>query len=240
MKISAPIIILCALFLLTCTKKKSEDGDAVLALDYYPTVSGKFIIYQVDSTVYNDLRKDTVINKYLLKEKIADTYTDNTGNTAIRIERYIKKFDPKKSYDSIPWSMKEVYLLNASKKNIQIVESNIRYTKLSFPVQAKATWNGNASNNLGEQMYKYDYIDNAENLNGKAFDKVCLVIQKSFHPLVLDQNYVEKYAKGFGLIYKEITDVVSNSPGANYALPVLKRIESGSIYKQTFLSIGYE
>ncbi|MEI6020689.1 MAG: hypothetical protein WCR21_06135 [Bacteroidota bacterium] len=240
MKNTAPIYFLFLLAFLSCTKKQTVDSDAVLGLDYYPFVSGKYIIYQVDSTVYGDLHKDTVVYKYLLKEKIADTYTDNTGSKAIRIERFIKRFNSKKSYDSLPWLVKDVFMLNAGKKSIQILEGNVRFTKLAFPVQAKATWDGNAGNNLGEQMYKYDYIDNAESMNGKAFDNVCTVIQKSFHPLVLDQNYVEKYAKGFGLIYKEITDVVSNSPGANYTLPVLKRIESGAIYKQTFLSIGYE
>jgi hypothetical protein len=67
---------------------------------------------------------------------------------------------------------------------------------------------------------------------------VLLVIQKEFRPLVLDQYYIEKYAKGYGLIYKEIIDVVSNKNVTTK--PVLDRIESGLIYKQKFLSIGYE
>ena len=231
------ILLLCVW---SCTKKKAEDVAVNIGLDYYPVIIGKYIIYSVDSVVYNDLRKDTTIYKSLLKEKIADAFTDNTGQTAYRIERYIKKYNPALLYDSMPWTIKTVYMMNANNKNIQIQEGNNRFCKLSFPVLAKNTWNGNAFNSLGEQTYKYDYVDNAETINNKAFTDVCLVIQKAFHPLTLDQNYVEKYAKGVGLVYKEITDVVSNSPSANFAIPVLQRIESGSIYKQTFLSIGYE
>lgn len=238
MKSLGLILISFTLVIGSCVKKKTEVNENILGKDYYPIQSGKFIIYQVDSTVYKDLPKDTIEYKYLIKEKIADSFTDNTGKNAFRIERFIKKFDPKKSYDSLPWVIKEVFLLNASDASIQILENNQRYTKLIFPVQAKASWNGNAGNALGEQTYKYDYIDNTENINNKTFNNVLLVVQKEFRPLVVDQYYIEKYAKGYGLIYKEIIDVVSNKNVT--AKPVLDRIESGLVYKQKFLSIGYE
>ncbi len=232
------IIISTTLFLTSCVKKKTTTNENILGKEYFPIQSGKFIIYQVDSTIYKDLPKDTIEYKYLIKEKIADAFIDNTGKNAFRIERFIKKFDPKKSYDSMPWVIKEVFLLNASDASIQILESNQLFTKLIFPVQAKASWNGNAFNSLGEQTYIYNYIDNAETINNHNFSNVLLVIQKEFRPLVLDQYYIEKYAKGYGLIYKEIIDVVSNKNVTTK--PVLDRIESGLIYKQKFLSIGYE
>ena len=46
--------------LLTSCKKKTEDATSVLGLDYYPTKIGKFVVYDVDSTVYNDLSMDTI------------------------------------------------------------------------------------------------------------------------------------------------------------------------------------
>lgn len=222
----------------SCVKKQNEVNENVLGLEYYPTTPGKYIVYDVDSTIYTDLPKDTIQYKYLIKEKIADSFTDNTGNTAIRVERYIKKYNSLKPYDSIPWTMKEVYLLNANNSNIQMVESNLRFTKLIFPVQAKASWNGNALNNLGEQMYKYEYIDQSEKVNNNNFDNVLKVVQKEFHPAILDQNYNEKYAKGVGLVYKEIIDVVSDRTITTQ--PVLQRIERGFIYKQSFIKLGYE
>ncbi len=232
---------LCSILFLSCTKKTSETNESVLGLDYYPTTKGKYAIYQVDSTIYTDLPKDTIEYKYLIKEKIADSFIDNTGKNAIRIERYIKKYDPLKSYDSIAWTMKEVFLLNADNKSIQVVENNVRYTKLTFPVQTNAIWDGNANNSLGTQNYRYEYIDRAEKtINNKPLDNVLLVIQKEFHPKTLDYYYAEKYAKGLGLVYKEITDVISNSANANFSIPVLQRIESGFIYKQSIISFGYE
>ena len=238
MKKNLFITLIICIGCVACTKKTSESNSNVLGLDYYPITAGKFIVYEVDSTVYTYLTRDTIHYKFLLKEKIADSFIDNTGQTAIRLERFVKKYDLKKPYDSLQWAIRDVYMINANNKSIQAVENNLRFTKIIFPVQSNVTWNGNANNNLEQQLYKYSYIDNPEKINKTNFDNVLLIIQKEFHPKVLDYYYVEKYAKGFGLVYKEITDVVSNKNVTT--APVLDRIESGLIYKQYFLSFGYE
>ena len=232
-------ILSLALFsIMSCSKKKVPADTSVLGLDYYPDNIGKFVIYDVDSTVYTQLPKDTLVYKYRIKEKLADTFTDNQGQPAIRLERYIKKYDPLRSYDSMAWAMKEVWMLNVTKKNIQLMESNVRFTKLIFPVQEKTSWDGNANNNLGELNYIYDYIDKTETINGNLLNKVLLVKQKDYRTLISYEYDVEKYAKGVGLVYREIKDLLSNSIVAEK--PVENRIESGIIYKQTLVTYGYE
>jgi len=209
----------------------------LLGLDYYPTTQGKFVVYDIDSSAYFEL--SPAINlKYRIKEKIADSFTDNEGNPAIRLERYIKMYNPNKSYDSIPWTIKEVWMINANNKSVQVVEGNIRYTKLIFPVQLNASWNGNARNTIGEWNYTYDYIDKPETINGNSLQKVLMVKQKEFRTLISYEKYIEKYAKGTGLVYREINDIYSNNviPG----IPVEGRIEKGVIYKQTLVTYGYE
>jgi hypothetical protein len=225
--------------MISCTKKKiPADNTALLGLDYYPTTLGKYVIYDIDSIVYTDLPKDTLEYKYRIKEKLADSFTDNLGKPAIRIERYIKRFNAAKSYDSIPWTIKEVWMMNADQKSVQVVEGNVRYTKLIFPVQEKATWDGNANNTLGECIYTYDYIDKTETINNTTLDKVLLVKQKDYRTLISYQYYAEKYSKGIGLVYREITDLLSNNIIAGK--PVEDRIESGIIYKQTLVTYGHE
>lgn len=222
----------------SCAKKKIPQDDSLLGLDYYPTTIGRYAIYDVDSTIYNSLTQDTTVTKYRIKEKITDLFTDNEGQDALRLERFIKKYDPNKSYDSIAWTIKEVWMVNANKKSIQVVEGNVRYTKLVFPVQQGANWNGNAKNTIGEWLYTYEYIDKAENIGSKQLDKVLNVKQKNYRTLISYQNYTEKYAKGIGLVYREITDILSNNVIAN--VPVEGRIEDGLIYKQTLVTYGNE
>jgi len=222
---------------ISCSKKKTVNP-INLGLEYYPTTEGKYVVYDVDSTVYTDLPVDTLTFKFRVKERIADQFTDNEGQPAIRLERYIKKYDPKKPYDSIPWTIREIWMVNAGDKSVEVVEGNVRYTKLIFPVEAKATWNGNAHNTIGEWLYDYEYIDNKESIGSVSLDKVLLVSQKDFKTLISYQNYNEKYASGVGLVQKEITDILSNRivPG----VPIEKRIETGLIYKQTLVNYGYE
>jgi hypothetical protein len=219
-------------------KAPPNDKIGILGLDYYPTTIGKYVVYDVDSIVYTQLPKDTIEYKYRIKEKLSDNFTDNQGKPATRIERYIKKYDPLRSYDSIPWTIKEVWMMNADQKSIQVVEGNIRYTKLIFPVQEKATWNGNAGNTLGEWTYIYDYIDKSENINNNTFNNTLRVKQKDDRTLISYQYYTEKYAKNVGLVYREITDLLSNNIIAGK--PVESRIESGVIYKQTLVTYGHE
>lgn len=221
-----------------CSKKNIPADDSVIGLDYYPTAQGKFVEYDIDSIVYTDLPVDTIYYKYRIKEKIADSFTDNENQPAIRLERYIKNYDPNLSYDSMSWRVKEIWLVNANKNTIQVVEGNVRYTKLVFPVEENASWNGNARNTMGEWLYTFDYINKRESINGIVLDQVLQVKQKDFKTLISYQHYSEKYAKGVGLVQREITDILSNKIVANVVIE--KRIETGIIYKQTLVKYGYE
>ncbi len=232
------ILVFLAFVLASCAKKTIPSDAAALGLDYYPTGQGKYVVYEIDSVLYNDLLHDTTEYKYQIKEKIADTYTDNSGRPAIRLERYIRKFNPQKPYDSIPWVMKEVWMVNADNRSVQVLESNVRYTKLSFPIHDKETWNGNALNTIGALDYTYSYVDRSETIGNTRFDKVLLVSQKNFSTAISYQAYNEKYAKGTGLVYREIIDVTSAT--INPQVPVLMRISKGIVYKQIYVSSGYE
>lgn len=230
------ILLVCGL--LSSCKKKTEDATSVLGLDYYPTKIGKYVVYDVDSTVYNDLTLDTITYKYRIKEKFTENYKDNEGKPAIRLERFVKMHHPTKPYDSIPFVIKEVWMINADDKKVQVVESNIRYTKMVFPIEVNASWNGNANNNLGQTMYSYSLVDRAESINGISLSKVLTVKQRDEKTLISQQYYIEKYSKGVGLVYREIKDIYSNTVVPN--LPVEQRIEKGLIYKQTLVSYGNE
>ncbi|MBL7933364.1 MAG: hypothetical protein JNL60_15770 [Bacteroidia bacterium] len=222
----------------SCAKKQVPADNNLLGLDYYPDVLGKYVIYDVDSTVYTENPKDTLVFKYRIKEKLVERFTDSEQKQAIRLERYIKKYNPLKSYDSIPWQVKETWMVNADNISVKVLENNVRYTKLIFPIQEKVSWNGNAYNTIGEWTYTYDYIDKKETINGNALPNVLLVNQKNYRTLISYQNYSEKYAKGIGLVQKQITDLLSNTIVSNVV--VEDRIESGLIYKQILVTYGYE
>ncbi len=231
-------------FVTFACKKKTEDPPDV-GYAYAPENIGKYVIYDVDSTVYDDFKHDTTYFKYRIKEKLEEVFTDNQGRNAIKLVRYIKKYVDSVSYDNISWTVKDVWNYTKTATTLEVVEEDIRFTKLIFPVKEESTWNGNANNTLGEWEYQYSSTDRAETINGTAFDNVLMVTQKDDKNknAIHREYFVEKYAKEIGLVYREIKDLYSNVVTLNpngTIKPVEQRITSGVIYKLTYVTHGYE
>lgn len=222
-----------------CKKRTAEEAPD-LGYEYAPTALGKYVVYDVDSTVYDDFKKDTTYYKYRIKEKLTEAFTDNQGRAAIKFIRYIKHYNSTVSYDNMSWMIKDVWNYTKTNTSLEVVEENVRYTKLMFPVKTDATWNGNANNTLTEWNYKYIITDAQQTINSHTFDNVLVVEQKDDknRNVIKRQYYIEKYAKGIGLVYKEIKDLYSNTVVVNKT--VENRIEKGITYTQTYVTHGFE
>lgn len=222
-------------------KKKKEPVKTDVGEAYYPNTIGKYIIYNVDSIVFDEFTFDSTFYKYQIKEKIEEEYTDSQNRPALKLARYIKKFNATVPYSAMPWTIKDVWQVNITNKNVEIVEENIRSVKLIFPIKTNSTWDGNSTNTLGEWQYKYAYMDNAETIGGVGFDKVALVVQKDFPTLISREYYAEKYAKEVGLVSREITDITFKDTIVPLSFPLYNvRQKFGVVYKATVASYGFE
>jgi hypothetical protein len=233
------IILALVIFATFACKKKVEDPPD-LGYDYAPNTIGKYVVYDVDSVVYDDFKNDTSYYKYRIKEKLEEVYIDNEGRNAIKLVRYIKQFSDSVSYDNMTWLVKDVWNYTKTATTLEVVEEDVRFTKLIFPVKEESTWNGNANNTIGDWEYKYTYIDKNEMINGTTFENVLMVTQKDDKNknAIHREYYVEKFAKGVGLVYREIKDL--NSTTVIAGVPVEQRITSGFTYKLTYVTHGYE
>jgi hypothetical protein len=233
------IILALVIFATFACKKKVEDPPD-LGYDYAPNTIGKYVVYDVDSVVYDDFKNDTAYYKYRIKEKLEEVYIDNEGRNAIKLVRYIKQFSDSVSYDNMTWLVKDVWNYTKTATTLEVVEEDVRFTKLIFPVKEESTWNGNANNTIGDWEYKYTYIDKNEMINGTTFENVLMVTQKDDKNknAIHREYYVEKFAKGVGLVYREIKDL--NSTTVIAGVPVEQRITSGFTYKLTYVTHGYE
>jgi hypothetical protein len=143
------------------------------------------------------------------------------------------------------WAVKDVWNYTKTKTTLEVVEEDVRFTKLAFPANQGATWNGNANNTIGDWDYTYNYVNTDETINGTSFDNVLYVEQKDDKSknAIHRQFYIEKYAKNIGLVYREIKDLYSNTVTQNpngTIKPVEQRIEKGVIYKLTYVTHGSE
>ena len=184
--------------------------------DYFPLQIGKYITYDLDSTVFVNFGKQKVIHSYQVKDMIDVAITDNLGRPSFRIIRYSRKNTTE------PWLANNTFMVTSSNNSLELIENNLRYIKLNLPIKEESTWRGNSfidtytSGNdlryLDNWDYIYDSIGVPLSLHSFNFDNTVRVFQKDEvigDPKIPGTGYaektysIEKYAKGVGLVYKE-------------------------------------
>jgi hypothetical protein len=207
------------LFLSTLVScKKENDSSRFISIDSaYPLAVGKTFWYRLDSTVPVDFGKSLEVHSYLAKDSIESSYIDPTGKTAFRIYRYITD-----TLKSQPWQFCATHTATLTANSIEYTENNLRFTKLVNPISYNTSWKGNSYINTTQGVSPYYYFDDwnyrYENIEKpftcikQTFDTTYTVLQNdeqspsSFDPTTYnDRRYgKEVYAKGVGLIYKEL------------------------------------
>jgi hypothetical protein len=224
--------------ILSCNKHTVE-APPDLGYDYYPAKIGSYIIYDVDSIVYRQIpSQDTLKFKFQIKEKLDTLFADNQGRQTIKIIRYKKMYSPTVPYSQMNWNViQDVWMANKNKTDVEVVEENIRFTKLAFPIKLNTTWNGTAYADSTANEYKCTSFDSPTTYGNLSFQKTLTVNQFYFATAISYQNYNEKYARGVGLIYKEYTNYKYSQAGG---IAHTGEISEGTHYVMTINYYGVE
>jgi hypothetical protein len=205
--------------------KKRSIGEA-----YFPLKTGSYQVYDVNEIIYTLGVPETL--QYQLKVAIVDKFLNTEGDSTFVIHR------SKRNTDIDPWVYTTTWSVRNSNLEIVQNEENISYIKLKFPVNAGATWNGNAYNTLEEDEYILESVNTTEAFNDQSFTD-CLTVNQSDNDdyiVFLDQRK-EVYAKDIGLVHKTTTQLSfctkDNCLGQ-------QQVESGTIYQQTIRAYGVE
>lgn len=205
-----------SLFFISC-KKETANFSSESINDYYPLQVGKYITYNLDSTVFiNFGQKDTIIS-YQVQDRVDAQITDNLGRSAYRIIRYIRKDT------SQAWAANNTFMVVPTDNSIEYVENNLRFLKLESPVKQDFSWKGNSyidTYSINSDLkyldgwdYIYDSIDVPLVINSLTIDSTLKVTERDEFlgqdPSIPGTQYaeksyaLEKYGKGIGLIYRE-------------------------------------
>lgn len=205
MKKQNNFIILFLIIICSCKPIKYNNED--YHSKYFPIELNQEKEFLVTNINHSSFGKDTVT--YYLKEVISEKFLDLEGDSAYRIERFWKT-------DSIDnYEIKDIWVANKSLNFAQLVEENIRFTKLIFPFDVNVVWDGNAFNNQQSQEYSIESLNIPYNGNGLSFDSSITVIQNYKSNLLEYENSKEIYVIGVGLVYKEDIEVLINSADSN-------------------------
>ncbi|MEO6819428.1 MAG: hypothetical protein ABI266_00605 [Ginsengibacter sp.] len=211
------LALLVSILFFTSCKKENEILSPITVNDYYPLEIGKYINYNLDSTLFVTFGTVRKVISYLAQDRVSDSITDNLGRKSFRINRYIR------NDASMPWVYNTTFLATNTGGTIELVENNLRFVKLAFPLSQDFTWKGNTFINttslepdiryLDNWDYTYDSVNVPLMLNGVNIDSTLKVMERDDFTgqdpgipgtLYAEKNYsVEKYGKGIGLIYRD-------------------------------------
>ncbi len=222
MKLSIGFACLVLLFSNSC---KTNGDDRVippsLGYEYFPLEKGLTRIYQVDSIAYDDNTGRIDTFQFYIKEIVSETILGQTETNAhTEILRYASA-----DTNGI-WQPRSGNFALQTPNNLQVVEDNIRYVKLTFPLGNIASWNGNMYNSLGRRTFlfqKKDFFYTLE--SGMSFSN-CAQIQEANINNAIEEIFVKSiYAENIGLI--EFTSININTQGVK---------KSGFSFKQVLIS----
>lgn len=166
--------------------------------NYFPNGVSTYIDYEVDSISYGPLN-DT--SHFYLREKIAEEFVDNEGQLSTRLERY------KRPNLDADWTLTDVWFQKRTTTTAERIEENIRYVRLTFPINPENNWDGNVYNTDDVWNYRYVNIAAPYELNGLTYEKSVRVNQRNNINLIDQEEAWEIYADGVGLIHKKLTDL---------------------------------
>jgi hypothetical protein len=203
--------------------QKSDVFQSASVNNYLSLSTGKYIIYQLDSTVKRPF-DDTgfVVHSYQAKDMVDAPVTDNLGRPSWRVVRYLRPLNSKDESEWRPISSMLYTIVNAgtSSETLEVVENNMRFQKLKRPVKDGFNWKGNAYiftqatsdvYYLDDWDYTYEEIDQPYLSFGKTIDSTITVHQQDdggdtarVSGGYSEANYsVEVYARNIGLVGKD-------------------------------------
>jgi hypothetical protein len=216
-KLFLPLLFITAVSTLTaCYKNKGTNiyGDE-LTRGYYPLTKGHFVLYDVDSTIWNDFTGDSTMKHLQVRYDVADSFRDNQNRLSYQVEVRTRRVD------TAVFRTNDVFFVTPTENGLDVIQNNLRFTKLIFPVTAGTTWKGNSQiatadpdlQYFADWYYTYYNIGASYNTGRVNFDNTVTVqqVDDSLNsPAQMPATYAERrfakevYGYNVGLIYREV------------------------------------
>ena len=173
------------LLILAACKKETATLPVSPVGDYFPLEIGKYITYDLDSTVFTNFNQTLTVRHYQAQYRVEDSTTDNPGNTGFVINRYLRSDSTK------PWEIDNVFTAFPASKSIEYVQDNLRFIKLMGPVTNGFSWQGNSylaydpyrdyvfANPafMEDWNYTYENVNQPMTINSKDFENTITVFE---------------------------------------------------------------
>ena len=231
------------MMLVSCSESQDEEPDlSNQGYDFMPLEVGDEWLFDLDSIIYDPEPAGIVIDTlgFDLRFVIADTFIDGNNEKAFQVDRYIKRDT------SFNWKLTDVWSVKQTEDRVVWREGNLPFISMVFPVKAGSRWDGNALFDDDQVRYKVrgETIDvfkfwgdyevqsiQSETIGGRPYDSVATIMHVDREITIEKRFSQEKYAKGHGLVYKEMW--ILDTQNENSAIPFEERAQRGYIVRLT-------
>lgn len=210
--------LLISVGLFSCKSDKEDLSGITMGNDFYPTEIGKYIVYDYDSVIYDDLLETAIPRTGQVRYEVADTFRDASGRLSYTI-KVLSRVNNTDDYIS-----NDVISVTPTENLVEFQQKNLSFIKMVFPVSNGKSWNGNALIPTNDPDPAYKEFDNeAWNYTYANFDTDYQPSAKLYeHTVTVNQiddvlndpeaepsayaykNFSkEVYAYNVGLVYKE-------------------------------------
>lgn len=227
-KITGLCIVLALFF--GCRDQSIDPDTSRLGINFFPIEKGMFWEYEVKLTTYNLL--DSLPAHFFLKEVVADSFTDLSGATTYKLERFVRDKEAEE------WERDSVWTARVTTYQAVRIENNMAFVKLAFPLREGNTWNGNVLNTKEEENYEAKNLDASLQVGDSTFSNTVTIVQSEvLDTLVFQDVRREYYAREIGLIKKEYIQLNYCSSPECFGL---KQIDSGKRLYMDLVANGKE
>ncbi|WP_344822843.1 hypothetical protein [Rurimicrobium arvi] len=183
---------------------------------FVPLEIGKYITYDVDSSIWDDVNCIRYSHKSQQQYYVADTFRDDQN----RLSYAVNIFSRLTSADN--WKVDDVIYYTPAAEKMEVVQKNVRFIKMVNPVKDGQVWQGNSLlpqddqdfNYLKGWKYTYQNVLQPYDNGARTFDQTVTVsetdqvlnnpeTQPDDYGFLLQSKAV--YAFRVGMIYREYT-----------------------------------
>jgi len=208
------LFVLAVLFIASCKKENELLNPSEPSRNYYPLTRGHYVIYDVDSTIWNDFDGSKTLRHSQMSYTVSDTFTDNEQRKSYQVDVLVR------NSDTSQWRTSDVFYVTPTLTGLDVVQNNLRFLKMVYPVANGTTWKGNSQIAVNDQdlsfyadwNYKYSKVGESYNNSRVNFDNTVIVdeVDASLNdPETTPNSYAERtysrevYAYNIGLVYRE-------------------------------------
>jgi hypothetical protein len=197
--------------------EKEDNFSSAELTDYMNLAVGKFVRYRLDSTLYINFGQNDTVVKYQAKDVVEAAITDNLGRPSWRVVRYLSD-----TTGTAPWVPATTYMITPTRESLEVIENNLRFTKLKLPIRESFNWKGNSFIDTYSIDSKVRYLDDWDYTyesveagfpvwNNQTVENTVTVNQRDEtigfpnDPASYSEHSFSKevYGNGIGLIYRD-------------------------------------